>query len=64
MRQKKLAAKYLEAAVVLLIIAAIWLVMFLPVTVYFLVSGYNINFNKTTCSRNFSSRSRHDYDRS
>ena len=63
MGQKKLAAKYLEAAVVLLIIAAIWLVMFLPVTVYFLVSGY-INSNKTTCSREFSSRSRHDYDRS
>ena len=40
MGQKKLAAKYLEAAVLLLIIAAIWLVMFLPVIVYFLVSGY------------------------
>ena len=56
MGQKKLAAKYLEAAVLLLIIAAIWLVMFLPVTVYFLVSGYI----KTTCSRKFS---RHVYDR-
>jgi hypothetical protein len=40
MGQKRFVAKYFEAVLLLIIVAIIWLAMFLPVILYFLVSSH------------------------